>query len=62
MDKKDLQNKGKHGYFFIYFNTHYGGKAIVNSLQFKELINNQPLPEIEKRVMEKAKKYLSNTL
>ena len=47
---------------FVYFNNHYSGKAIVNSLQFKELINNQPLPEIEKRVMEKAKKYLSNTL
>lgn len=47
---------------FIYFNNHYGGKAIVNSLQFKELINNQPLPENEKKVMEKAKKYLSNTL
>ncbi len=47
---------------FVYFNNHYSGKAIVNSLQFKELINNQPLSEIEKRVMEKAKKYLSNTL
>ena len=46
----------------IYINSHYGGKAIVNSLQFKELINNQPLPEIEKRIMEKAKKYLTNTL
>jgi uncharacterized protein YecE (DUF72 family) len=47
---------------FVYFNNHYSGKAIVNSLQFKELINNQPLPENEKRVLEKAKKYLSNTL
>ncbi|TVP41961.1 DUF72 domain-containing protein [Candidatus Nitrosocosmicus arcticus] len=47
---------------FVYFNNHYGGKAIVNSLQFKELIKNQPLPENEKRVLERAKKYLSNTL
>ena len=47
---------------FVYFNNHYGGKAIVNSLQFKELINDQPLPENEKKVLEKAKKYLSNTL
>jgi uncharacterized protein YecE (DUF72 family) len=47
---------------FVYFNNHYGGKAIVNSLQFKELINNQPLPENEKKILEKAKKYLSNTL
>ncbi|MDF0679349.1 MAG: DUF72 domain-containing protein [Candidatus Nitrosocosmicus sp.] len=47
---------------FVYFNNHYGGKAIVNSLQFKELINNQPLPENEKKILEKAEKYLSNTL
>ncbi len=47
---------------FVYFNNHFGGKAIINSLQFKELINNQPLPENEKKVIEKAKKYLSNTL
>ena len=47
---------------FVYFNNHYSGKAIVNSMQFKELINNQPLPENEKMVLEKAKKYLSNTL
>ena len=47
---------------FVYFNNHYGGKAIVNSLQFKELINNQPLSENEKKILEKARKYLSNTL
>lgn len=47
---------------FIYFNIHSVGKAIVNLIQFKESINNQPLPEIEKRVMEKAKKHLTNTV
>ncbi len=47
---------------FVYFNNHFGGKAIINSLQFKELINNQPLPENEKKVLEKSKKYLSYTL
>ena len=47
---------------FVYFNNHYDGKAILNSLQFKELINNQPLSKNEKEVLEKAKKYLSNTL
>ena len=34
---------------FVYFNNHFGGKAIINSLQFKELINNQPLPRMKKR-------------
>ncbi len=47
---------------FVYFNNHYGGKAIVNALQFKEMINETPLPKNEKRVLEKAKKYLSNKL
>jgi len=47
---------------FVYFNNHYGGKAIVNALQFKELINDKSLPENERKVLEKAKKFLSNTL
>ncbi len=47
---------------FVYFNNHYGGKAIVNALQFKEMVNNQSLLEKEKKVLEKAKKFLSNTL
>jgi uncharacterized protein YecE (DUF72 family) len=33
---------------FVYFNNHYGGKAIVNALQFKEMISEKPLPDNEK--------------
>ncbi len=47
---------------FVYFNNHYSGKAIVNALQFKEMINENPLSQNEKKVLEKAKKFLSNTL
>jgi uncharacterized protein YecE (DUF72 family) len=47
---------------FVYFNNHYGGKALVNALQFKEMINHKPLPDNEKKVLEFAKKYLSNNL
>ncbi|VFJ13574.1 DUF72 domain-containing protein [Candidatus Nitrosocosmicus franklandus] len=47
---------------FVYFNNHYGGKALINALQFKEMINDKPLPENERKVLEKAKKYLSNSL
>lgn len=47
---------------FVYFNNHYGGKAVVNALQFKEMINDKPLTKNEKRVLETAKKYLSNKL
>lgn len=45
---------------FIYFNNHYGGKAIVNALQFKELLNKNSLTENEILVLEKAKKFFSN--
>lgn len=47
---------------FIYFNNHFGGKAIVNALQFKEMLSKKPLPEDEKVVLESAKKYFSNTI
>jgi uncharacterized protein YecE (DUF72 family) len=47
---------------FVYFNNHYSGKAIVNALQFKELIGVQPLHENEKKVLERAKKFLNNSL
>jgi uncharacterized protein YecE (DUF72 family) len=47
---------------FVYFNNHYSGKAIVNALQFKEMVNDQPLSEIQKKALERAKKLLSNTL
>lgn len=47
---------------FVYFNNHYGGKAIVNALQFKEMLNEKSLPDNEKTVLENAKKYLSLTI
>jgi uncharacterized protein YecE (DUF72 family) len=41
-----------------YFNNHWGGKAVVNALQFKEMISNTPLPENERKVLEHAEGYL----
>jgi uncharacterized protein YecE (DUF72 family) len=43
----------------IYFNNHYGGKAVVNALEFKEMIG-MSLSEKGKKVLEEAKHYLSN--
>ncbi|HEU5119696.1 MAG TPA: DUF72 domain-containing protein [Candidatus Nitrosocosmicus sp.] len=54
--------KQKTDTIFVYFNNHYGGKAVVNALQFREMINDNPLPENDKKALEKAKKYLSNKL
>ncbi len=47
---------------FVYFNNHYNGKSIVNALQFKEMVNDQSLSESQKKALERAKKFLSNTL
>ncbi len=47
---------------YVYFSNSYGGKAVVNALQFKEMINNAPLLENEKIVLNIARKYLSNSL
>ena len=43
----------------IYFNNHYGGKAVVNALEFKEMIG-MSLSEKGRKVLEEAKHYLSN--
>src|SRR5918911_1865462 len=43
----------------IYFNNHYGGKAVVNALEFKQMIG-MPSSEKERKVLEEAKHYLSN--
>jgi uncharacterized protein YecE (DUF72 family) len=42
----------------IYFNNHYGGKAVVNALEFKEMIG-MPSSEKQKKVLEKAQSYLT---
>jgi hypothetical protein len=42
----------------VYFNNHYGGKAVINALQFKAMTGHS-LSEIETNVLERAEKYLS---
>ena len=42
----------------IYFNNHYGGKAVVNALQFKEMIG-MSLSEKETKALEQAQSYLT---
>ena len=40
-----------------YFNNHYGGKAVVNALQFREMIGDI-LSKEDKHVLKQAQKYL----
>ena len=40
----------------VYFNNHYGGKAVVYALQFKEMTGTS-LTELEVRALEHAEKY-----
>ena len=43
----------------VYFNNHYGGKAVVNALQFKEMTSGgMPLSENERKALEHAQAYL----
>jgi uncharacterized protein YecE (DUF72 family) len=42
-----------------YFNNHYGGKAVVNALQFKEMTGST-LSEKERKALEQAQSYLSS--
>jgi len=55
--KQDIQTK----VLRIYFNNHYGGKAVVNALEFKQMIG-MPSSEKESKVLEEAKHYLSGKL
>ena len=41
----------------IYFNNHYGGKAVINALEFKEMLGIK-LSEKEASKLESAKSYL----
>ena len=41
----------------IYFNNHYGGKAVINALEFKEMIGIK-LTEKETNMLESARSYL----
>ncbi|MDQ3976698.1 MAG: DUF72 domain-containing protein [Thermoproteota archaeon] len=42
-----------------YFNNHYGGAAVINVLQFKEMLGNR-LSENERSIIEHAQEYPSN--
>lgn len=42
-----------------YFNNHYGGAAVINALQFKEILGNK-LSENERNIIEHAEEYLSS--
>ena len=42
----------------VYFNNHYGGKAVVNAMQFKEM-NSMSLSTEEKRVLDRAQTRIS---
>jgi uncharacterized protein YecE (DUF72 family) len=42
-----------------YFNNHYGGAAVINALQFKEMLGNR-LSENERSIVEHAQEYPSN--
>ena len=42
----------------VYFNNHYGGKAVANALQFKEMTGTS-LTQLEMRALEHAEKYLA---
>jgi uncharacterized protein YecE (DUF72 family) len=42
----------------IYFNNHYGGKAVVNAMQFKEM-TEMSLTMEERRVLERAQTYIT---
>lgn len=43
----------------IYFNNHYGGKAVINALEFKEM-TGASLSGKDVRALEQAQSYLSN--
>jgi uncharacterized protein YecE (DUF72 family) len=45
---------------FVYFNNHYSGKAIVNAMQFKELLNKSSLTKDEVLILKKAKEFFSD--
>jgi uncharacterized protein YecE (DUF72 family) len=51
---KKLKNKNKK--LGIYFSNHYGGKAIINVLQFKEMIGSS-LNDKERKILQNAESY-----
>lgn len=45
----------------VYFNNHYGGKAVINALQFKEMTGTT-LSEREVSILENARSYLKKNI
>lgn len=43
----------------VYFNSHYGGKAVDNALQFKEVTSGTSLSYNERKALEHAHSYLT---
>jgi uncharacterized protein YecE (DUF72 family) len=44
----------------LYFNNHYGGKAVVNALQFKEMTSGKSLSDNERKALKHAQSYLNS--
>lgn len=44
---------------FVYFNNHYGGKAIVNALEFKGKSSSMPLTEKQNKKLHEAKRIIA---
>jgi uncharacterized protein YecE (DUF72 family) len=42
----------------IYFNNHYGGRSVVNALQFKEM-SSMSMSQEDKNALQQAESYLS---
>jgi uncharacterized protein YecE (DUF72 family) len=51
---RELENQTKK--LRIYFNNHYGGKAIINALQFKEM-RGSSLKDKERKILQNAENY-----
>jgi uncharacterized protein YecE (DUF72 family) len=43
----------------IYFNNHYGGNAVVNALQFKEMMLRTNLTKSEQKALKHAEEYIA---
>jgi hypothetical protein len=43
----------------IYFNNHYGAKAVINAFEFKKMLGISPLSKRETNALEFAKSYYS---
>jgi uncharacterized protein YecE (DUF72 family) len=43
----------------VYFNNHYGGKAVQNALEFKEMVEDKPLSRKEQEAKQRVSKALS---